>query len=284
MRFERRKRRRIKTKLTIRRRKIFIFKFVFLIILTIILIILAVWFFRLELTKITSILVFGNEITQEEKLVGIADKYLEGEYFYLIPKSNIFLYPKDKIKEEIFFEFPRIKDVNIEYKNLHTISIEVFERKPLSLYCGKDFVEIEENTENCYFMDEEGILFSKAPDFSGNIFFKYFGDLDVKPKFPHLSPLGSRYMNIEKFRGFRLFIESFQDLNIKPITLNKNDEFDFTLLFEDGTKIIFRQDQELAMILDNLESVLEAESIKNTNKQLDYIDLRFGNKIYYKFE
>ena len=36
---------------------------------------------------------------------------------------------------------------------------------------------------------------------------------------------------------------------------------------------------------DNMESILDSDSFRTTEERsLEYIDLRFGNKIYYKFK
>jgi hypothetical protein len=39
----------------------------------------------------------------------------------------------------------------------------------------------------------------------------------------------------------------------------------------------------LSRVIDNLESVLESESLLADDRELEYIDLRFGNRVYYRY-
>jgi len=55
-----------------------------------------------------------------------------------------------------------------------------------------------------------------------------------------------------------------------------------------GPEIIFKADSNFEKIIENLQSVLSTEPLqsdfKNKYSSLLYIDLRFGNKVYYKFK
>ena len=55
-----------------------------------------------------------------------------------------------------------------------------------------------------------------------------------------------------------------------------------------GPEIIFKTDADFQKIAENLEAALTTEPLlskfKNNYSSLLYIDLRFGNKVYYKFQ
>ena len=55
-----------------------------------------------------------------------------------------------------------------------------------------------------------------------------------------------------------------------------------------GPEIIFKADSDFNQIIENLQSVLTTEPLQTEFKtkysSLLYIDLRFGNKVYYKFK
>lgn len=96
--------------------------------------------------------------------------------------------------------------------------------------------------------------------------------------------LGSEYMEVEEFNGFQLFNKSLNNIGLKPVLLLKVDSRDYNMWLESGTKIQFSKEQSLTTLLDNLESILNSESLTNESiKNIEYIDLRFGNKVYYKF-
>jgi len=53
-------------------------------------------------------------------------------------------------------------------------------------------------------------------------------------------------------------------------------------------EIIFKSNSNFQNIAENLETALTADplqsELKNKYSSLQYIDLRFGNKVYYKFK
>jgi hypothetical protein len=54
-----------------------------------------------------------------------------------------------------------------------------------------------------------------------------------------------------------------------------------------GPEIIFKIDSDFQKIAENLQAAITTEPLqtdfKNKYSSLLYIDLRFGNKVYYKF-
>jgi hypothetical protein len=133
-------------------------------------------------------------------------------------------------------------------------------------------------------MDEQSYIYASAPDFTGNVFFKYFGELYEHDESQGDDAITSLYMSEQDFYGIRPFIEAFENLGYTPISLTRMDDGDFELRMIDEAKIIFGNDVRLSVLLDNMESILDSDSFRETpRKPLEYIDLRFGNKVYYKF-
>jgi len=57
------------------------------------------------------------------------------------------------------------------------------------------------------------------------------------------------------------------------------------LYIDDGSKILFARKQRSSEVLDNLKVVLKSETFKNEDAgNIEYIDLRFGNKVYFKLK
>jgi len=133
-------------------------------------------------------------------------------------------------------------------------------------------------------LGEGGFIFAKAPDFTGNIFFKYFGTPETDFSRTSSEPLGLEYMPPDKFRSVTAFLESFEELELEPTSFTRLSGVDFKVRFKDGSYILFGGEQSLASVLDNLQSVFESEVfLGRDDVKLDYIDMRFGNKVYYKF-
>ncbi|KKQ46157.1 MAG: hypothetical protein US65_C0044G0007 [Candidatus Yanofskybacteria bacterium GW2011_GWC2_37_9] len=82
-------------------------------------------------------------------------------------------------------------------------------------------------------------------------------------------------------------------MKLKPIALYQEDNGDikFFLSRENssfmGPEIILKINSDFQKVAENLETALNTEPLqsnfKNKYSSLLYIDLRFGNKVYYKF-
>lgn len=215
---------------------------------------------QLEAVTITTINVHGNDIVSVEELTDIAQKEIDGDYFHLFSRSNILLFSENSIAASIYNSYKRIKKVTVGRNNINTIYITVEERSPYGLWCE----------ENCYFLDNLGYIFAEAPEFTGNVFFTYLIPIES-------NPIGIQVLPEKEFTEIGLLLNSFRDLGLDPINLSLEGN-DYEVLLEDESKIMFSRDQDLAEVSDSLTSVLgEIDGL------LEYIDFRFGSKVYYRY-
>ncbi len=238
---------------------------------------------------IDKIVVTGTRIINPPDVESIVLEKLKGKYLYLFYRSNTFIYPKDGIYKELITTFPRIEKLSINRDNLKTLQIEISERSGTSLYCGKDVPLVEsEIGENCYFVNNNGYVFDKAPYFSGNIYFKYYVTLSGNDD----NPMGTQMLPSDLFHKYVRFIDGITMLGFKPIYLVLDPNSDNSLYLDGSTsslshKIIFKNENDLENILDNLSlSMAKSEFANEINSKyttLLYIDLRFKNKVLYKF-
>jgi hypothetical protein len=202
---------------------------------------------------------------------------------YLFPKSNSILYPRKDIETSVVQAFKRIDKADIRFENLRAISLTVHEREQYALWCRKEGIESEDRAEECYFLDQGGFIFAEAPDFTGNVYFRFYGKLDNAA--PVSSPVGAAYLEEAEFYDMTFFLDSLRNIGLKPVSISLNGEGDFETRLESGGIILFSRDRRLAEIFDNIESVFESEEFNRENlEELDYADFRFGNKTYFKFK
>ena len=87
----------------------------------------------------------------------------------------------------------------------------------------------------------------------------------------------------ESYGEYKNFIEQLKASGITPTEIAFIEDPDVELYLKDETKILFSKDIPLSRVLDNLLSVLNSDAFEeNSTLNLEYIDLRFGNKVYYK--
>lgn len=266
-------------------------KIVKILILSILL--LALFLFGLSfLSKekhivINSIKVNGAHVLGIEDITQIAKNELSGKYFYLFARNNTFIYPKNEIQKSLLKNFPRIEELSLGLNGLNELEINIKERKGEFLYCGETVPEDERQIgDNCYFLNDNGLVFDEAPYFSGDIYFKYYLKLKESDYF------GKQILETERFHELAYFFSSINSLKLKSVYFSMGEDGINNIYLEKknntiNPKIIFKNEDDLDLLLANLTLAMKKEEfsgeIFSKYGSLEYIDLRFKNKILYKF-
>jgi len=223
--------------------------------------------------QIKSIAVNGNSVVQTEEITNLVLREITGNFLHLYSKSNIFLYPQKTIERKLLEKFSRFNNAEVEITDFNDLSVFVTEREPFALWCQS------QDALACYFVDDDGYIFDKAPDFSPNVYFTYFGEIQSSD-----SPVGSFMLNQNEFSNSEAVIEGLKVLGFNPTGL-KFTKKDGTVVLSNSTDIIFRLSDDASRTLSNFESVINDPSLdlRNGNTlKARYFDLRFGNKVFYK--
>lgn len=265
-----------------RKRKLFrVWSLLFVIVVLLIVIVVAA---RSDRLLIGDISISGNRIIPEEVIGAEVVKIIDGNYLLLFPRKNILIYPKSEIKEEIESSFPRIENVSINLSDLKNLSIKIKEREPAFLWCVLDNV--------CRFMDENGVVFSDEIGLSGDVFIKIVArDMVVD--------LGERALDKEEVFLLQSVIKILPDIlgasalsgsSLTEIEILKEGDYKFALREKGGEnswELLINFDGDISRLLDNLISVVTSEVFATDYEEqgaLDYLDVRFGRKVFYKFK
>ncbi len=237
---------------------------------------------------INTVVVVGNRAIGRDEIVDVVLRDMNGSYLRMFNKANGLIYPKSRIYKDLIATFPRIGYLTIARQGLNTLKITIAERAGTYLYCGEEIpISHSEVGENCYFVNVDGYIFDHAPYISGDIYFRYYALLESGKS----SPLGHQLMPKDDFHELTKFIEGLSALGFKSkeLSIKANGECDLYLLgtMESDARIMFQKDDDLATILDNLTLALGkpefANQVQDKYTNLLYIDLRFKNKVLYKF-
>ncbi|MDR3519270.1 MAG: hypothetical protein P4L63_00020 [Candidatus Pacebacteria bacterium] len=298
------------------RKKNFLNKILFSFLGILVVFILLAFLSRLSSLNIQNIEVTGNQIVDTNAIKQEIEQEMSGKYFWLFPKTNIFLYPQNMIVKDLQNKFKRLENISLSIKNDKTLAVSVSERKALYTWCGNtppsvSNVGIQQDesltsVNTCYFVDENGYIFDQAPYFSGEVYFKLYGAPDVgrqdastRPTSGGLStdgndsdPSGS-YFSEQYFKQLIVFKNILVGFGLKSISLYVTPDQDAEVFLANQApstnepEIIFKLNGDYDNIAENLEAALTTEPLqtqfKNKYSTLQYIDLRFGNKVYYKF-
>ena len=264
---------------------------------------LLVFLSQNEYLLIDDIKVIGTKVLEEDELSADVQEEISGYYLSLFPKNNIFLYPQRKIKSRLLDTHKRIGEIKVRLRSANELLVKVTEREGEYLWCGekrRTDAELERKTdaklgaeEKCYFVDKESFIFATSPYFSSNVFFTFYGSPTEEGGKPQGSGIGSYLFTESEFKRIILFKEFLSDIGVTTYALLKKDDGDYELFLVDSfsreeslPRIVFNQSNDFEKILNNLNSALKTEPLSNLDErlaELEYIDLRFDNKVVYKF-
>lgn len=240
--------------------------------------------FRWDKLNIQNIEISGNVVIETEDIEAVIKEEIAGQYFWVIPKTSFVFYPKNGIRESLENKIKRLKDISISVKDTKTLVVKLSERDIKYTWCGNDLPEEELGPDKgvCYFTDQEGYVFDQAPYFSGDVYFRFYGNLT--------EPLGS-YFYQKYFNKFVYWKEALGLMGFDPVALKINADNEAEIFLSrggvPGPKVIIKADSDEVTIMKNLESALDTNlktALSEKYNKLLYIDLRFQNKVYYRFD
>lgn len=250
-------------------------KLIVLIVGGLILITGIVLLVRLPKTQVGTIEVSGVNVVDPGDVSEFVKNKLQGNILGVLPKTSIFLISTHRLENEIKMAFPRLQTVVVNRKSFSSITVNVTEYQGVYLWC------VDQAT--CYFMDQNGMVFAPAPYFSGNAYPKIF--------IGSLQPLPFQAVTPAQISSISLIIDHLGSLSIAP------SEFHYITTHE--LDIYFIHNSQQAMVLfdpsmdtyDQLTALFTglrteplASEFHTPTKILQYIDLRFLDRVVYKFQ
>lgn len=251
-----------------RKRRWTLIKWVSWIAVVVVFLGVSVGAFYIPALRIRKISLAGFESINSETIRGKVSDILSGKYFYLIPKNNILFLPSQELNS-LFNGNLRIEKFLIEKSVFSGLSIHVSERKTWAIWCAPN--------ESCYLADQSGFVFANAPGLAGSAILKIQDEREG-------DKLGQKFLpdaELDKLKYFIVslpgkFGEEVSSLDVKPGGI-------YHLILKSGWYIII--DSELKnreKAFDNL--VLTLGSLKDKKSELEYVDLRFEDKVFYRLK
>ncbi|MEK7650319.1 MAG: hypothetical protein AAB364_00360 [Patescibacteria group bacterium] len=240
---------------------------------------------------ISQVQIAGQETVSQDILDQATQEFLAGDYLFVLPRRNALWYPRRALAQALLAQFPTLESAQISRENFTTIKIVVAERRGQYLWCGSDQPQI------CFLLDQSGLAFAPAPVFSGESFVRF------TTSGPNLA-LNTRPFSVQNFTQITNLIttlnHTFSQTILSGLAISElvaNSASDYRLTATRAADTLSRP----LTVLANLEQVsselnltLQAAllapdfvteyQIAQKNKQeLEYLDLRFPGKVFYKF-
>ena len=236
------------------------------------LLITSVWYgTRLSNLNIADVEVAGGETIDLAEVEQIVQDALEGTYAGIIPKRFAWLYPKSDIIARVS-EAPRIYNVLLNKQSGTKLSLTFDEYTPEGLWC--ESIESDE----CAFIDSQGYAFAKAPQLSGGSFLRLI-KLDGEVK------IGEVVIERESYTSLLTLVDLLaeQGLYVSHIEFDQVGDGFIGLVGGGELKVLITESP--AQTVENLLTILASKEFAHIQPgNFQYIDLRFGEKIFIKEE
>ncbi len=239
------------------------------------------YFTNSERVKITNISTKGNLTVSDKEIIASVRQIISDKYLYIFRGDSAFTIPRKKITSALINAWPSIEKIKVEADDRNALIIEIKERKAAALWCGEseeDF--LSEGPAECYYVDKSGYLFSKSPNFSDGVFLKFFGKLMGE------EIIDSFLEDSSSFYDRLTFAKSLSELDIDIRKAFYSHDGQFVLRASQNFFILLDSLSPLERIFKNLSAVVRQEILTDDPlyglSKLEYIDLRFDNKVYYK--
>jgi len=226
--------------------------------------------------QIKNILVSGNDKVRLQDLKSTVSENSSTTLFKLwnfkIISDSIFLADNNKIEKQVLQKFPKIETANVNKKYPQTLELQIAERKPVAVFC-------DNNENGCFLIDNTGVIFETSNDLSGDFVIvrqalenknSYVGDNIVAKN------TVSDILQIQKDLKDNFNISISEALISSPIRLNVKTAGNWQIYFD------LSGESDINSQLLKLNALLGGDINPSVQKTLQYIDLRFKDRAYYK--
>ncbi len=216
------------------------------------------WFTYGSLWKINNIEIVGAKHTDIEILKTDIYNISEKKKFLIIPNNHILFLSNKKVIAHILETYPSVENVEISKTKERDVVITIKDRMPMGVWCD----------ENCFFFDDLGILFKKSYNYTGAVYTRWrsvpSGSLKFYDKVLCLD------ICIDK-----TFVNFLSQNKIKEVSIDGDDlrmytEYGFSIKALNNASTTMRN------------IALFSKEYRGDLKTLEYVDVRFKDKIFYK--
>lgn len=247
------------------------------ILLLIFLIIAVYWFHLLFFSpsfKITEVNIENLEYIDKFEITQIVENQFKKKILFVFPQDRHFFLNKKTIEDEIRRRF-LIEDLQISKKGINGLNIKIKEKVSCITWISGD---------KYYYLDIQGNVKREVDALEVNRNYPIIYDANSKPV---VISLGIQTKVIDE-KYIRDAIKIADDIkNNTEIDVISYKYFDKGVIQElyakvnKGYEIYFDLKNDIKVQLDNFYTVWQQE-IKDKNESISYIDLRFGDRVYYK--
>jgi cell division septal protein FtsQ len=226
---------------------------------------------RLTLFSVHGVSVRGLETVSEAEVYSRVDAQLAGTYYGIVPHRFAPTVPSKRIEESVE-SIARVASATVAVEGTDIV-VTVTEHSPDMLWCGVA------TSSTCYYVDGEGYAYESAPVLTGSAFMRFVTHGREPVLNTQVLDSTTRSLLVAIARLF----EERHAFRVHRIEYTENS--DAILHLSQGGRVLVATTRNLEETYDNLSSILATEEYASlTPGTFEYIDLRFGNKVFVQKE
>ena len=257
-------------------------KFLFVgILLALVVVAGLIAFLRKKEFQVTEVKVLGAQSIDASDVASVVQASLAGNRWVVIPRSNALLISKMSLRSDLLAKVPTLADASIQFQGKNTLVVTVVEKDPRYVWC---------DGQTCFFVDNQGVLYADAPFFSDGVYVILSrGGVDIA------HPAGASYLPPEGMRALEQILEHLKQYPVQVLGVDIRPDGDMAIRMNSLKGVVVNpQAFILVTKTDTVQTIHDAlnlimgdkgfvDTVKIKGDKLEYIDLRFPGKIYYKF-
>ena len=239
------------------KKKIFVYLISFLFFSAFIFYFLFFWdFFQIKKIEIS-----GNQRTETKDLINFIEKETIKPFLFL-ESRNVFLFFPRKIAPEIIEEFPGLSEFQLSKQYPDKVKLKVKERKSIGVWCREN---------DCFSFDSTGKIFEKTRTKKGLI-------VEIENK-DFL--IGEKILSLKNMESLiKIWNYLIPEISPEKFSVEKSK---LVVSIKDNWEIYFNLEEEIDFQLIKLELTLKEKISDENRKRIEYIDLRFDKRVYFKY-
>lgn len=237
-------------------------------------------FYIIFVTHLFTIYTFelvGVKSEDKAEIIESLSRETSSKIIGIIPSNRIFSYRGLAFKKILADKLPNVSDIRIQVVGLHTVRISVKFYEP--------FLRIDDT----HAITNEGVVYKEVRDIHGYVTL----NLATTTQYKEEDNDGIKVVKVAGIDKEKLtsMITLADKINSTILTISRieiDTYGDISLYDESGiSKVMFAGDQDTKKVWSNLVSAIDTDPLKeklsNNKDNLEYLDARFGNKVFYKF-
>lgn len=236
----------------------------------------GVWYFiNLPYFRVDRIDVSGVYQLPALDIERAAREALAGKQWFIFPKNNFFLISSYRTRDHLREAFPQAAKISVEKKFPNRLIVAVEERTLWGVVCTRPDAALP--PESCFYIDRRGMAYEELASVEGWLIPIIY--------IPEKSALGTRVVpeaTLDFFNQAKGALVAING-NLILLAVSSSTPSDIRLTLSENWDILVSSSRPPSEWMKILRTVLDKD-IGDKRSNLEYVDLRFGNKVFYKFK